>query len=117
MRFKKKLEEVLSEIESTLNIPNSYLERDSKTTECIVYTYTEFLNEFSDGIETSTKYDLYVNLILVENLIVTTEKVASIFKKHKFKKVVINIPQKIEINKCKAYETTMNFKIIIESED
>lgn len=116
MTIKERLDLVFTEIESTLKLPYYYLKRDKKVTSCLTYQYTDFPNGYSDGVETSTRYDIYINLILDAKLTATTEKVATILKKHGFKKVVINSPRELDLNSSNVHEITMNFKIILESE-
>lgn len=115
--IKEKIENALNEIEVLNNIPFFYLEREKNSTNCIVYQYSEYGDKYADGVEVSSKYDVYLNLIITDKLAATTKSVANILAQNKFKKIVINTPYKVEINGISVYQITMNYKINIESEE
>lgn len=111
------MEKALNEIEKLYNIPFSYVKREAKVYKCIVYTYIDYPKHSADGKETSTKYDVFINLLLENKLTETTKNVTDILKNNGFKKVIINSPKGIELDSKNLYEITMNYKVIIESEE
>ena len=84
-----------------------YLKRVKTVFPCIVYQYNELPNYHGDNLEESTRYDIFFNLIIKDNLTETVEKVKQILQKHGFMKVVINAPVCFE--DLDYYQITMQY--------
>lgn len=115
MSIKEAIKEALNEFEAVTNITYYYLKRGDSSN-CVVYTYTEYPKSSADGIEVTTEYDIYLNLILKDNLDRNTDILKNILKDNKFKKIIINNPQAVEDNGSNLYEITMNYRKNISNE-
>lgn len=115
--IKESIELSLSEIADITNIDYYYLKRENNSTNCIIYLYKEYPNNNADGEEEDTQYDVYFTLVCVNKITEKVDIIKKILAKNGFSKVVINPPNPIEDNGTKIYEVTMNYKIILESEE
>ena len=99
-----------TQIENALNesgIDYYYLKRPKTVFPCVVYQYNEFPNATGDNTEESTRYDIYLNLVVKNNLTENTDKIKEVMKKHGFMKVVINAP--IMFEDLDYYQITMQY--------
>lgn len=101
--------DLLEKVLSKTGIPCFYLKRPTDNYNCIVYTYKEYLGAISDNDEENIKYDIYLNLIVQDNIKVNVNKIKEVLKEEKFKKVIINAPEPFEINGVDHYQITMNY--------
>ena len=101
--MKKQIEDALRET----GLDFFYIKRHRSVFPCIVYSYNELPNASGDNTEESTRYDIFINLIIKNNLTETTEKVKEVMKKHKFMKVIINAPVMFE--DVDYYQITMQY--------
>ncbi len=84
-----------------------YLKRPRSIFPCIVYSYNELPNASGDNIDESSRYDIFLNLIIKSNLTETTEKIKELMRKHKFIKIAINPPVMFE--GLDYYQITMQY--------
>lgn len=84
-----------------------YLKRPRSVFPCIVYSYNELPNASGDNTDESSRYDIFLNLIIKSNLTETTEKIKEVMRKHKFMKVVINTP--VIFEDVDYYQITMQY--------
>lgn len=117
MSIKQAIKQVLEEFKVLTNINYYYLKRDSNVNKCVVYTYNEYPKDYADGVEYTTEYDIYLNLILDTNLDKNMKILKNLLKKYGFKKVVINSPYGVELNGIQLFEITMNYKKIIDESE
>ena len=101
--MKKLIEDALKET----GLDYYYLKRPKNVFPCLVYQYNELPNALGDNTEECTRYDVYINLIIKNNLTETTEKVKEAMKKHRFMKVIINAP--IMFDELDYYQITFNY--------
>lgn len=99
----KLLEQILPET----GIEFYYLERPADVFPCIVYTYNEYMNTLGDYQEESTRYDVYFNLYVKEDIINTVEKIKEVMNDHYFKKNAINAP--IKFDNTDYYQVTFSY--------
>lgn len=97
------LEQVLLET----GIDFYFLERPSNVFPCIVYTYNEYLNTMGDYKEESTRYDVYLNLFVKENIFETIEKIKGVMENHYFRKTIINAP--VKFDNTNYYQVTFSY--------
>lgn len=101
------MNEVIEEALKDVGIPCFMSERPKNIMPCIVYHYIELGGLNADNKEEILKYDVYINLFAVNNLIKTINLVKNALIKARFIKQVINNPIKTE--KTDYYQITMNF--------
>lgn len=101
------LEQVLSETD----IDFYFLERPVDVFPCIVYTYNEYMNTMGDNKEESTRYDIYLNLYVKENIFDTIEKIKDVMNEHYFKKNIINAP--VKFDNTDYYQVTFSYSKIL----
>lgn len=99
----KLLEQILPET----GIEFYYLERPVDVFPCIVYSYNEYMNTLGDYKEESTRYDIYFNLYVKEDVINTVEKIKEVMDDHYFKKNAINAP--IKFDNTDYYQVTFSY--------
>ncbi|MDY3960170.1 hypothetical protein [Romboutsia timonensis] len=101
--MRKELKRVLN----LTNIPNTSVKRPEDSFPYIVYTIKDFAGAFADNKEESSKYDIYLNLYIKQDINDTVDEIKKIMNDNGFTKVVINDP--VMFDGLDYYQVTFNY--------